>query len=582
MRFTPRESKIINSLQDRNQSVKQLASDYNVGIKTIKSDIQNINSKIDSYNSEIMISEGSVKFISIYSAVHWKNIVKLNQTVEEEDLIFLKLLFKEGYIAMSDFAAELFISKSKLEKMLCSSPNLNTYVSKKRNVGIGVELGVEHKLSLAISILLPYVDDLNYLVTARALVQQIGDSEITFEQFNRYVDVFNLRITKFSNITDKECKILILLILIGNHLMSLEESQINKLIERYINNEDSNEKLRHVIEADVKQVLKENNILEISSSFLESVVNHIENVTQNHYSNTIEPAMELRLKSEYSYAYAIASELYKRLCITLSVDIEDYEKSYLALYVQSIINEAKDVQNLNVLIVCQYGMSVSHYIQTWIERNLSLSLNFQISSVLNYWNIQEATKKYDLIITTIDNLEGDSSNIIKVDTIPLDEQLTIVKQKIVNVHFQKQINSFFSSNTLKQIKIDCIDQMYNIIKQDFHHANSRFLEAMRRRTDEGLSNVNGVIIMHSDGTLITENRLLIYKLETPISYHQNEVKMIFVFAFSTEFIERFNGVIKQIYRIIYAEQYVNALYETTTDKQFMWIFKNQIKGKSLN
>lgn len=234
---------------------------------------------------------------------------------------------------------------------------------------------------------------------------------------------------------------------------------------------------------------------------------------------------------------------------------------------------------MNVLIVCQYGLSVSHYIQTWIERNINLDLNFEISSVLNYWNIKDASKKYDLIVTTIDNLEVDGTNLIKVDTVPLDSQLLQVKNKITNVYFQNQMNSFFSNNTLKQIKINEIDQMYEIISNDFKHANNQFIDAMRKRTEAGLSIVNGVVIMHSDGTLITDNRLLIYKLDEPITYNGEAVKMIFVFAFTTEFIERFNSVIKQIYRVIYSEQYVHALYETKTDKQFMWILRNQIREK---
>lgn len=579
MKFTTRESKIIIILQEEVCSVKELAAKYGVSTKTIKTDIQSINAKISDYNSEIVITDNQAKFVSIYPAVHWKNIVKLNQTIDEENLIFLKLLFKDDYIAMSDFAAELFISKSKLEKLISSTPNLNTYVTKKRNVGIAIELDYKQKIKLATSVLIPYVDDLNYLVTARSLVQQINDTEIKLEDFNNYIELFNKQVENIPNITDKECKILILLILLSNHVLNLKDKQVSELIEECINVDDSNARLRAIITTEINSVLSRSNIHEVDPQIMESLTTHIENVTLKHYPNTIDPAMELRLKTEYSYAYSIASKLYNRLCTTLSVDIMEYEKCYMALYIQTLIAKNKEVQNLNVLIVCQYGMSVSHYIQTWIERNLSVPMNFKISSVLNYWKIGEPTKKYDLIITTIDNLESDCTNIIKVDTIPLESQLNDVKQKIINVQFQKQINSFFSSNTLKQININSINDMYPIIERDFNHANPQFLEAMKKRTNEGLSNVNGVIIMHSDGTLISDNRLLIYKLENPINYEQKEVKMIFVFAFSNEFVERYNGVIKQIYRIIYSEQYVKALYEAKTDKQFMWILRNQIKDK---
>ncbi|WOO89585.1 PTS sugar transporter subunit IIA [Mollicutes bacterium LVI A0075] len=479
---------------------------------------------------------------------------------------------------MNDFAAELYISKSKLEKIIHVTPILNEYVSKKRNLGIKIDLSEEDKISLAISVLLPYVDDLNYLVTARALVQQISDAEIKLDKFNQYINLFNKSIT-CNGITDKECKILILLILISKYILNYSDDLVCDKVSLYINQDQSIDKIKAVIESDVRDVLKDNNINEIDEQFLNSLLNHIENKTNNHYPNTIEENMELRLKREYSYAYSIATQLFNKICISLNCDTPEYEKNYLTLYIQSLINRGNVSNKMNVLIVCQYGLSVSHYIQTWIERNINLDLNFEISSVLNYWNIKDASKKYDLIVTTIDNLEVDGTNLIKVDTVPLDSQLLQVKNKITNVYFQNQMNSFFSNNTLKQIKINEIDQMYEIISNDFKHANNQFIDAMRKRTEAGLSIVNGVVIMHSDGTLITDNRLLIYKLDEPITYNGEAVKMIFVFAFTTEFIERFNSVIKQIYRVIYSEQYVHALYETKTDKQFMWILCNQIREK---
>ncbi len=579
MRFTSRESEIIICLQEQEISINQLATEFNVSTKTIKSDLKRINDKIISYDSKILADGPVVRFKSIYPSVHWKNIVRLNRTIEEEDLIFLKLLFKSEFISISDFADELYISKSKLEKLLLVSPNLNQHITKKRNLGIKIELVEADKISLAISILLPYVDDLNYLVTARALVQQINERDVTIEQFNIYIKLFNSQVSSLERITDQECKILILLILITKHLLNYEDLIVNQMIIEYINKEQGNEKVKTVIEQDIREILKSNNIAGIGDELLRGLISHIENVVSNQYANTIEEAMELRLKTEYSYAYAIATELYNKLTLSLGVNIEEYEKNYLTLYIQSLINNSSEFQNMNILIVCQYGLSVSNYIQTWIEQNIRIPLNFKISSVLNYWNLKDTTNQFDLIITTIDNLEAERTKIVKVDTVPLEQQLATVKQNILNVHFQKQMNSFFSGNSLRQISIKSIEEMYPLISNDFNNCNTKFIEAMKKRTDEGLSNVNGVIIMHSDGSLITEDKLLIYKLKEPINYNQEQVKMIFVFAFSLEFIERFNSVIKQIYRIIYSEQYVSALYETTTDKQFMWILRNQIKDK---
>lgn len=579
MHFTTRESNILLLLQEGNIDIDALADKFTVSTKTIKNDITSINSKISSFDSELKINKTTVIFDSIYPSVHWKNIVKLNMSIEEEDLIFLKLLLKTEYVAMSDFAAELYISKSKLEKMLATSPHLDQYVSKKRNVGIKIELELEDKISLAIACLLPYVDDLNYLVTSRALIQQVNDTEITIGEFKRYIDKFYQIVDSNSNITDKECKILILLVLIVKHILKFDDSQIDNLVPDFVSN-DTDLKLTTVIEQNVREILSQNSIVNYEGKIFNNLVLHIENAINTKYTNTIVNELELRIKTQYSYAYNIASEIYNRLVKTLSIELADYEKNYIAMYIQTIFNSREQNHSLQVLIVCQYGLSVSNYIQAWIEQNIDLDITFTVSSVLNFWNLKETATSYDVVITTIDNLEVDNKNLVRLAAVPTTDEFNYIKSKIINCHFQKQMDSFISSNSLHQISIESIDQMYGIIEEDFHHANHQFLEAMKVRTNEGLSNINGVIIMHSDGSLITDNRLLIYKLENPISYNDSEVRMIFVFAFSIEFIERFNNVIKQLYRIIYSKEYVNALYETATDKQFMWILSNQIKSGS--
>ncbi len=580
MRFTPRESKIIIDLLDSEMSINHLASKNQVSTKTLKTDISSINSKIFEYNSKIDISSNVLKFESIYSRVHWRNIVKLNKTIEEEDLVFLKLLFKENYITMSDFAAELYISKSKLEKLLATVPNFNTHVIKKRNVGIKIELDNYQKIMLATSILIPYVDDLNYLVTARALVQQIIDAEISIQCFNEYIAHFNKVTSQYTNISDKECKITILVIILSNSLGLLNENQINQIISTYIKKEDRDEKLIHTLNEIVRDVLDSNNVQFTNMKIYEIFMSHIKNSITNHHTNTISEEMELRLRTEYSYAYSVAAQLYKRICITLSVDIAQYEKNYYTLYIQSMINNCRTNNELKILIVCQYGLSVSNYIHTWLERNLQINFECEVSSIYSYWKLSSKSDKFDIIITTVDNLENDYATVIKIDSVPLEKHLLKLEQKIMNIEYQTQIEQFFKGYVLKNIKITTIEQMYQLINDDLDEQNPDFIKLMKKRTDEGLSTVNNIIIMHSDGKLVNNSKLLIYKLDRPINYNGMQIKMIFVFAFASEFITQYNSVIKQIYRVIYLEQYVHALYESTSEKQFMWILKNKLKQKN--
>ncbi|WOO87125.1 PTS sugar transporter subunit IIA [Mollicutes bacterium LVI A0039] len=579
MHFTAREAKIILKLQQSNISLDQLSEHLQVGQKTIRNDMKNINDKVLSFDSAIEINDQTICFKSIYPDVHWKNIIRLNLSIEEHHLVFLKLLFKEDYITMSDFATEMYMSKSKLEKMIATSPLLNEYVDKKRNVGIAIITSVDQKINLSISILLPYVDDLNYLVTSRALVQQITDKDITVEEFKIAVEKFNSQLTILKNITDNECKILILIILIGTNVLKLSDSNINDLVYKFLFTGENDEKIRSRIYSEVKVILQQNNIVSYDDQVIDALVIHIEAAMFNQFPNIIEDEMELRLKHQYSFAYNVATEIFNRLSFCFKLEWQLFEVNYIAMYIQTMINKNDFFgQNLKVLIVCQYGLSVSNYIQMWIENNVDIGIEFKICSVLDFWNIKCSISNFDVIVTTIDNLEIDQSKVVNVDTVPLDKQLLVVKSKLQKTYMKKQIDQFIDNISLSNIEINTVADVYPLIKEDFSDANDLFLEAMKKRTDSGLTNVNGVIIMHSDSKLISDNKLLIYRLNNPIKVQNVEVKMIFVFAFSSKYIETFNIVIKQIYRVIYSEQYVNALYESQSSNQFMWIFKNQIKG----
>ncbi len=578
MHLTSREAQLIRLLLNDSQSLKQMSEKFKISTKTLHGDIRNINIKLSSFDTEIEIYGNIVQFNSIYSNVHWLNLLSLNMVIEEEDLMILKLLFKKDYVLLIDFAQELYMSKSKLEKMLACSQILNEYIIKKRNLGVKVDLDNIDKLNLSIAILMPYVDDLNYLVTARSLVQQLTEQKITIKEFRKSIDYFNLQIERLVQISDNECKILILFVLLAEHLLDLTTTEMDLIIDNFINPDESNEKIVRTIATEINLIMKQNNIVVQSEQILTALVNHVYNAINKATTNTIDVAMELRLKNEYSYAYSIADEMYIRLNRLLHVNMPSYERNYLTMYIQSFLNNAPYQQKLNILIVCQYGLSVSNYIQVWLEQNVDFDCHFTISSVLNYWHLGDKLEQYDLIITTVNNLEAIDQKIVQLKTIPLESEMQELKQEIIRFHFQKEAESFFSCNSLKQIAIMEIDEVYPLIEAELCCKSRTFINLMKERTNTGLTIVNGVIIMHSDGSLLSENRLIIYKLQEPIIYDQQEVKMIFVFAFTQEFLEMFNHVIKEIYRVIYSKNYVSALYETSTDKQFMWIFKSQIKG----
>lgn len=578
MKFSLRELKVINLLQTKSYSIKEMSDLLNINPKTLKADIEHINNSLVEYQSEIKITQKIVSFSSIYPVAHWKNIVRLNMTASEEDIILVRILSKIEYIPMVDIANELYISKSKLEKIIATSPKLNKYLDKKRNVGIGIQADIDERIRICLEVLLPYVDDLNYLVTARAIVNQTTDDIITVEEFQTYITIFDKVLEQIDNLSDYECKISILLIILSIHIYHKDEEYAITLIRNYVNAKKADTDLDYIVELAIRTTFANNNINISNPKLLSFCVNHICSAMTNLMPYAIDQEMELRIKTEFSFAYNIAQQILDGLTKSLNIDFLENEVCYVAMYAQSLIRIDNIQKPFQVLIVCQYGMSVSNYIQVWIEQNVKLPIEFTISSILNYNNSINSSE-YHLILTTIENLESHNKNIIYLSSIPVPSELEEAKLKIHKVYNERLVESFFDITSIHLVDIKALDDIYHHIKKDFSGVSAAFIDAMKKRTDEGLTNVNGVIIMHSDGSTITDNKLLIYKLSTPVTVGNEQVRMIFVFAFTQDFIKQYNNIIKQIYKVLYLDQYVSALYETTTTNQFQWILKNQIRNK---
>lgn len=578
MKFSLRELKVINLLQTKSYSIKEMSDLLNINPKTLKADIEHINNSLVEYQSEIKITQKIVSFSSIYPVAHWKNIVRLNMTASEEDIILVRVLSKIEYIPMVDIANELYISKSKLEKIIATSPKLNKYLDKKRNVGIGIQADIDERIRICLEVLLPYVDDLNYLVTARAIVNQTTDDIITVEEFQTYITIFDKVLEQIDNLSDYECKISILLIILSIHIYHKDEEYAITLIRNYVNAKKADTDLDYIVELAIRTTFANNNINISNPKLLSFCVNHICSAMTNLMPYAIDQEMELRIKTEFSFAYNIAQQILDSLTKSLNIDFLENEVCYVAMYAQSLIRIDNIQKPFQVLIVCQYGMSVSNYIQVWIEQNVKLPIEFTISSILNYNNSINSSE-YHLILTTIENLESHNKNIIYLSSIPVPSELEEAKLKIHKVYNERLVESFFDITSIHLVDIKTLDDIYHHIKKDFSGVSAAFIDAMKKRTDEGLTNVNGVIIMHSDGSTITDNKLLIYKLSTPVTVGNEQVRMIFVFAFTQDFIKQYNNIIKQIYKVLYLDQYVSALYETTATNQFQWILKNQIRNK---
>lgn len=421
MRLTKREIHIMQILFQGQTSLDKMCKMLEVSEKTLRIEVKKINSSVSCYETMILISNGIAKLESVYSTVHWRNILKLNLAINDEDYVFLKLAFKNEWISMADFANEIYISKAKLEKLIHYSPLLKNSVRGIRNLGIRLKLEHFEKINSVIAVMLPYIDDLNYLVTSRVLINQMIDNIITIKRYKELTVTFNQFIDNTGLISDIECKVVFLLMLLKEAGLEVNAEDYLKLSFSPIQYEDE------IFKKKVKLILAHHDFYDYD----EGLIDELQKYIYETYSHKFFPQLPIivgeQILTDYKLGYELAEDVLKLLDNSLKGEQTRY---YITLYIQSIINQCRSRQEIKILVISSYGSLFFNYIEVWLKAEINSNIKIEKWSILQYWQQKDETKckffDYDLVITTVSNLEIGKTKLYKLNRLPtLDDKIQI-------------------------------------------------------------------------------------------------------------------------------------------------------------
>lgn len=428
MRLTKREILIMQILFQGQTSLDEMCKRLKISEKTLRNEIKKINSSVSSYETMISIRQGIAKFESVYSIVHWRNILKLNLAISDEDYVFLKLAFKNEWISMADFASEIYISKAKLEKLIYYSPLLKNSVKGIRNLGIRLKLEHFEKINSIINVLLPYIDDLNYLVTSRVLINQVIDNTITIERYKQLIVKFNQFIDSAGLISDVECKVVFLLILLKEAGLAVDAKDYLKLSFIPIPNEDE------MFKEKVKLVLAHNNLYAYDDLLIDELQKYIYETQSHQYFPQLPKVVGEQIVTDYKLGYKLAEDILNLIDDSHVVVRGEQTKYYITLYIQTIINQCRARQEITILVISSYGEPFFNYIEVWLMTEINPNIKTEKCSILQFWQqeveYQCKLSDYDLVITTVSNLEIDKTKLHKLSRLPSLKDKIQISQKL--------------------------------------------------------------------------------------------------------------------------------------------------------
>lgn len=158
---------------------------------------------------------------------------------------------------------------------------------------------------------------------------------------------------------------------------------------------------------------------------------------QNRQYTDIFPVSSIKLiHDNYCFAYNIAIELSLQL-ESIGIKLDDANLLYYTtLYIQAMVTQNKENKKIKVLLISSFGSPFFTYMSVWLEAAYNENLCIEGCSILQFWDLNNGycLNEYDLIITSISNLEIANEYVYRLNTLPTElDKIKIDKiiQKIV-------------------------------------------------------------------------------------------------------------------------------------------------------
>ncbi len=573
MYINQRQYNLISICINDNNShdVDVVINNLGVSIKTLKKDVDIINNEIKEFESSINIVDNELVFSTMYSNTHWNNLLMLSKRIDEISLINITLLLKKDYISLMDLSYELYISKSKLEKIITNNPYKFDKLSKVRNLGVYYDIDEVEKVRLIFNILRPFIDPVNYLISIRQLLSQVVENKISMEVFKKATDKFNqYDLTTYLDIKAQELFLIILLTEL-NYFTFNVDIVLNELLN------GNDEVDINLLDIEVKSLLDLENIYNYDLNNYNNLINHLKRaITYNNDNIKLEDKFISDLTREFGYSIDIASRLLSNLGFKFSVSFNQYEKYFVSIYLQTLIEEVDRVSDLNILIVCQYGISVSNYIKYKLDKLLYNNINITTSSIYLYH--KNKNNNYDLILTTLNNLENDYSQVEVISAVPTVSELEDIKNIIMTKSYMNILNNIVNDNILINNKdyhthLDIINDNKELL---LSYVSDGYIKSLENRIKQGLDVYNNTIIYHADSKYVLKNQLII--INNLDNFENSKCSTIFILLLTDKFIRENKSFIKYFYKLIGSDEYMKFIHNMNNTNQLKYIFNTIIRN----
>lgn len=508
--------------------IKGLVQIFNVSIKTVQADIQEINEYFESKgiaSLEVLDNKFSIKKTnkSIHETLNTLSFYDYKLSRDERLVIeALLLVFTHEHVTLSDIAEFMYVSRSTvIGDLKYLDDYLNDYdlsINAQTNTGIcigGSEIDIR---SLFVSILLKY----GYLYSLFSRQEgtknlKSGDTKaiavdknIILQNLTSEAEGFSgLQLAEYSfNILINYLSMMIFRMKLGKHLKNYEQKNTdanNKLIEmlyklvcQHFNLVFNENELAYLKNFSVNLAyLKKNNcidgskeavkiqtitrlfIMNVSRSLnlalyrdyelFQSLSNHLERIFIDGFTNYIGNDEINAIIGKYDDIKKVVNENIDILEQYVNRTITEEEIAYIVVYICASIEKMKSQTTIcNVILICNSGIGTSQLLKSKLLERFDLNI---INVIPKHRLGDSLSSEVDFVISTVD-LEDNDVPYIKISPQLTDSDFLRLRKMIDDygsINFMKFAKNDYSDIISKIKPIVNNDELLNVIKESVNN-----------------------------------------------------------------------------------------------------------------
>lgn len=619
-----RSYEILKVLIEKNEPIttKKLGNLMNVSDRTIRSDLSILEEQIEKNNLKLIKKAGVGVWIEGNNKakqqimLNWDN--KSNENYfspkHRQNFILLKLLIAKNKFYLEYFIAELYVSKSTIEKdLIIINERLKRFNLKLKNYSDGglYIAGDEVAIRNAIANLISNENETLEKNDVLEYIQKILDIDIdkikkilvsTEEKFNIRFSYFNFnniaihiaitlkrvaegKVIKLSNaltndlskndlnwklsnyISDcikREMHITIpmdetyylLMHILGSHI-NLEKT-IDKSNEKKDNsilaNEIANEFIDRVSKVTGLDLCNNDDLKEGLKTHLIPVMHRIK-----YDLNLYNPLLK-EIKEQYSYAYEISWLINGLFEKYLGKSVSEDEIGFIALHLAVAME--KDKKKINIAVVCSTGVGISRLITTRLEKRFP---QVNIKNIGLNIPTKQIEEEVDLIISTF-KLDTNKpyvqvSSLLSEDDIKrIDIMLMKIKEKPIHNLFNFDLILFKVGGRNKNYYL----KEMTLGLEKYGRVQPEFYDSVIYREELSSTEVGKkVVLTHGLPEYVNKTQICISILEESIIWDELPVQLIVMIAINKEDVSNHSYNLDWLYRCLDNEIIINELIGCT-------------------